>query len=745
MRGCTKKLVINSLIYLVLLAHAPFPANATIQPNITITSISAQTINPGESVSWTFDINLPTGSSFSVGGFIEDPQGITHGLSFDIAGSKRETSSNLVQAVGTFYSHNEIQPGKYKLKRVWLSTSGALTEIRDLDATETNYGSGQSNKSTQKDLSSFSFTISDVGKYQKYSAMQIERVFIEKTTSDNSENFYLTAELSGESYLSFFYFAWKDSGGNSYTTYCHMYPNNGPVNACNVKSSVLRKSYTITIPIVIPKDAPGGINTILNFGVDSRSGLSGVPGNSSSYMWGSRASYDIQTSTLNLDGKNTPSQIDFSNLTFANLATTVDLSRSPTWTNATWEKSTISAGSTATFLISINASKRKIFQLSLYNLIGTSPENSQYQELGLSGIRRIDDSSANGLYPGTSSGEFAIDVWIPRSTKPGIYKIGQLSVYSTICDFQNQNDLNGLSKENGFGCQDGVNTWNTTYNNGYLSSPIWPGYKSLDDLKLEVTTPVAPSPPTLTKLKVDSSSIDFKLDQDLKFEYQNCQLISSVGKTEFTYDFSDQSRHVIISGLEPDSDVKFEVDCVTSDGLSVKSGQILVHTSKPTPPSAPSLTFQNQTSSSLKLKFDPEPEIVYNAQSSSGNVTIRNGLVTVMNYDPTSKITISLSATDKYLQTTIGKNEEYLPAAPSIPFLNYVKQDSKVMYFSYSPKEGLRYIVSSSAGKVIDNLGKVQIIGIGKGVRTTVRLTAIDKFQQRTNSRVTSILFRGKN
>jgi hypothetical protein len=653
-------------------------------------------------------------------------------------------STGLINSSGTFYSHAEIQPGRYKLTSIWLSTPGAITEIRDLTTISTKLPGAVGLTSTQIDLSAYSFEIADTGKYQPFLPQLIQKISIGKSGSNSSDQYNLIAELSGESYLSTLIFFWKDSAGSLSNTYCHMYPNNGPENACKLVSSVLRKSYLVTIPIPITKDVPEGAITIETIIVNSRYGLAGVLGNASSYMWGTGATYEKGTSTVNIDGRYSAAPIDFSRLTFANLTPSPIVNRSPTWSKVSWQNSIVAAGSYATLLISLDASARKISQLNLWNLIGAAAAGYQNLQLGgLPRIRRLDDPAANGLFPGTSRGDFAIDVWIPRTAKPGTYTIGQLTVISTTCDFSTKSELNGPSKENGANCQDGSNSWNTTYNTGSLVGAIWPGYASLASLTMEITPPGQIAPPPLGQFKITSTSIDYKLDFFNRYEYQNCNVVSTQGTPSLSYDSLDYSMHVMIIGLQPDSDVKFELSCSTSDGISIKSGQILEHTSKPSPPSVPSLTFQNQNISILKLSFAPDPDLTYNATSSSGNVSITNGTLSVTNYDPNAKIAVTLSATDLYFQTSIGNTEYYLPSAPGTPVFKFVKQDLKGMHLSYTPKQGLTYKVFSSTGKVTDVAGKVLITGLAKGVRLRVQLTATDSFQQISKSKNLSLQFKG--
>ena len=733
-----------SILFCLALLQLPLIANAAFQSSISLTSISSRIIKPGESVTWNFDIRVANGSSFSVGGYIEDPSGKSHSVTFDSAQSKGGISSEIIHSSGTLYTHSEIQPGKFRLTSIWLSTPGAITEIRDPNSTASNLSGSSGYTSTTIDLSAYSFEISDTGKYQPYSPQLIQKFSIDKLVSNTSDQYEVTAELLGESYLSFFLLQWRDANGNLYSSYCDMYPNNGPEHACKVTASVQGKSYVIKIPIIIPKDAPGGINTIGTIDVTSRTGLTGVSGNSSSYTWGSSARYDKLTNTLNSDGKILPTQLDFSKLTFTNIATSAIPSRPPTWSKVSWANSTVAAGNSATLLISIDASQRKIAQISLYSLVGSPSSGNQTLQLyRVPEIKRLDDPSAIGLFPATSSGDFAIDVWIPRSAKPGTYTIGQLTVISTICNFLNQNELNSVNKDNGEDCLGPTNVWNTTSNYGILSGTSWTEYSSLSSLTIVITSPGPVDPPRLVPFKIDSTSVEFKLDQTNKGEYQNCIPISSLGLSSLTYGTSEYSMNVLVNGLQPDSDVKFELSCTTSDGLPSKSGEILAHTSKPAPPLVPTLTYRDVTASVLKLRFDADANLIYNAQSSSGLVSIINGALTISDYDPKAKIAVTLSATDSYLQTSIGNTEYYLPSGPVSPVLSLIKQDSKGIYLLYSPKQGLSYKISSSAGKATDVAGRVMITGLKKGVRLLVQLTAIDSFQQVAKSKSVPLVFKG--
>jgi branched-chain amino acid transport system substrate-binding protein len=694
---------------------------------INLKSVSARTISPGENVSWNFEVTVQPGWTKGIYLQIEDTQKQFRYLYLDLTSRFK---GSIVEKAETFnvdlalQTHAGLLPGKYSVANFCIEG-----QKRDC-VTDPKYASNfdQSRKNRSINLDDFSFQVKDTGTNLREEPLKISRITGRKSFYSPGEVIQYEVEAIGKMILGQANLG-LNFAGTGVSAYCQPpYASN-----CTFAQDKQKGVTKITFTFPIPEDLPAGKAELTSIYISSvgTSPSSGDASGNTTGSWSNGFSYSNKAIQDN-SGQiliNEPT-FDFSAFSATILDSGGAERRPPTWTNLAWKTNKVNAGSQAVLTLNVNGYQRYLSSLYLYNLISTSGNYISLKDI-LASVVSVD--STESIYPLRTSGQYQIKVTIPRSAQPGSYRLGQLTVQASNC--QAKDAMEWIQKTNtGTGQCFGLNSWETTYNNGYLSSMGWPGSEKNATLTLEILPAAKPQLPSLKVIVTESNSlkIDYAYDYEVTCEFSTDKgnlVHQEVSKGQS----NDGVNHLVITDLKPDSVVKLSGACTGSDGLKGDSAIIEYRTAKPTPPAIPKVTPNEIGVDTAKFDFVYREGFKYQVNTTSGNVVVSNGAIEFSRLSPETKVEFQLSITDPYAQTTTSDPIVFTtnrPKPPVSPPLQLVNKSQTRVSVSTKFESQYEYEIASTSGTASIIGNQINISGLKPGEQFTLLVTAKDKFQQ---------------
>jgi branched-chain amino acid transport system substrate-binding protein len=694
---------------------------------INLKSVSARTISPGESVSWNFEVTVQPGWTKGVYLQIEDTQKQFRYLYVDLTSRFK---GSIVEKAETFnvdlvlQTHTGLLPGKYSVANFCIE--GQMRDCVTDPKYVSNFDQNRTNRSIN--LDEFSFQVKDIGTNLREEPLKISKITGRKSSYSPGEVIQYEVEAIGKMSLGQANLS-LNFAGTGVSAYCQPpYSSN-----CTFVQDKQKGVTNITFTFPIPEDLPAGKAELTSMYISSvgTPPSSGVAGGNTTGSWNNSFSYSNKSVQDN-NGQilsNEPT-FDFS----AYSATILDSGgvekRPPTWTNLAWKTNKVNAGSEAVLTLSVNGYQRYLSALYLYNLVSVSGNTIQLKNI-VSSIVSADQ--IEGIYPLRRSGQYQIKVTIPRSATPGSYRLGQLTVQASNC--QAKNAMEWIQKTNaGTGQCFGLNSWETTYNNGYLTSSSWPGSEKNATLTLEILPAAKPQLPSLKVIATESNSlkIDYAYDYELTCEFSADKgnlIHQEVSKGQS----NDGVNHLIITDLKPDSVVKLTGACTGTDGQKGDSTIVEYQTAKPTPPAIPKVTPNEIGVETAKFDFVYREGFKYQVKTNSGEVTVSNGLINFSRLSPDSRVEFQISITDPYSQTTTSDPIVFTtnrPNPPAAPTIQLVSKSQTRVSVSVKFEEQCEYEVTSTTGTVSIIGSQINVSGLKPGEKFTLVVMATDKYKQ---------------
>ena len=702
------------------------------EAEITLKSVSARIISPGERVSWNFEVTVQPGWTKSIYLQIEDSQKQIRYLYLDLTSRFK---GSIVEKAETFnadlvlQTHSGLLPGKYSV--VNFCIEGQKRDCVTDPKYSSTFNSNKQNRSIN--LEEFSFEVKDTGTNLRETPLKISKITARKSSYSPGEVMQYEVEALGKMTLGNTYMSLM-VGTSGVNAYCQ------PLNASNCtyiqdkENGVTKISFTFPIPDDFPASKVE-LNTlyISSIGASTASLDSSV---NSTARWHTAFIYNDK-SIRGEGGEALPSDPTFDFNAYS--ATILDSGgvekRPPTWSNLAWKNSKVNAGSEATLSLDLNGYNRFLSSVYLYNLVSVSGNTIQLKDI-VSSI--VSEDPTEGIYPLRTSGKYQIKVTIPRSATPGSYRLGQLTVEATNCQAKSAQEWS-QKVNNGTGQCFGLNSWQTTYNNGYLTSSSWPGSEKSATLTLEILPASKPQLPSLKVISSESSTlkIDYPYDYELTCDFMadNGTLVhQQVSKGQS----NDGINHLIITELKPDSTLKLTGICTGIDGAKGDSTVVEFKTAKPIPPAVPKVTPNEIGVETAKFDFVYREGFKYQVKTNSGEVVVSNGLITFSRLSPDSKIEFQISITDPYSQTTTSDPIVFTtnrPNPPVAPTIQLVSKSQTRVSVSMKFEQQNEYEVTSTSGTVSIIGSQINIAGLKPGEQFTLVVTTTDKYKQSVSSK----------
>lgn len=698
------------------------------EANIDLKSISARTISPGDKVSWNFEVTVQPGYFKYISLQVIDTEGQPRNLNEYLASRFK---GGIVEKAETFdidvvlQTHAGLLPGKYLL------VNFCVIGTKQVCVTDPNYASrfNPNGQNRSLGLEEFSFEVKDSGSNLRESPLKISKISTRKSSYSPGEVIQYEVEAIGKMTLGQANLN-LISGGNGLSASCQ--PTYASSN-CTFTQDKEKGITKIIFSFPIPEDLPAGkveLSSIYLSSKGTSTSTSDSDGNTTA-SWNTAFRY-ADKSIQGGDGQilNSDPTFDFSVYSATILDSGGVEKRPPTWSNLAWKINKVNAGSEAVLTLDINGYQRYFSALYLYSLISTSGKQIQLKDM-VPSLVSVD--SSGGIYPLKKSGQYQIKVTIPRSATPGSYRIGQLTVYATNCQANTQTEW--LQKANsGTGQCSGLNSWQTTYNSGYLSSSGWPGSEKTATLTLEILPALKPQFPSLKIISngPDTVKMDYSYDDEVTCEFSSDKG-SLIHQEVIKGQSNDGVNHLIITELKPDSALKLKGTCTGVDGLKGDSSVVEYRTAKPTPPATPKVIPNEIGVETAKFDFWYREGFKYQVKTNSGDVIVSNGTIDFKRLSPNSKVEFQILITDSYAQTTTSDpivfttNSPELPTAPKIQLIS--KSQTRVLV-SINFEQQNEYEVTATSGIVTITGGQITISSLKAGEQFTLLVAVKDKYQQ---------------
>jgi branched-chain amino acid transport system substrate-binding protein len=697
------------------------------EAEINLKSVSARTISPGENVWWNFEVTVQPGWTKGIYLQIEDTQKQFRYLYLDLTSRFK---GSIVDKAETFnvdlvlQTHAGLLPGMYSVANFCIEG-----QKRDC-VTDPKYAStfNQSRQNRSVNLEEFSFQVKDTGTNLREEPLKISKITGRKSSYSPGEVIQYEVEAIGKMTLGHAHLSINFAGAVE-SAYCQ------PPSALNCTfAQDKQKGVTkITFTFLIPEDLPAGkveLTSMYISSVGTSPSSSGAGGNTTG-SWSNGFSYsnkEIQDNNGQI--LKNDQTFDFTDYSATILDSGGVEKRPPTWTNLAWETNKVNAGSEAVLTLNVNGYQRYLSALHLFNLISTSGNNISMKDR-VASVVSVD--SVEGIYPLRTSGQYQIKVTIPRTATPGSYRLGQLTVQASNCQAKNATEWIQKTNTGTYQCI-GLNSWETTYNSGYLSSAGWPGSEKTATLTIEILPAAKPQLPSLKVIATESNAlkIDYAYDYEVTCEF-------SADKGNLTHQevskgqSNDGVNHLVINDLKPDSVVKLTGACRGTDGLKGDSTIVEYRTAKPTPPAIPKVTPNEIGVEIAKFDFVYREGFKYQVITNSGTAVVSNGTIEFSRLSPDSKVEFQISITDSYSQTTTSDPITFttnLPNPPKPPTLQLASKTQNRVSLSTKFEQQNEYEVTTSSGSASISGSTINISDLKAGEKFTIVLTAKDKYGQ---------------
>ena len=452
-----------SLLTAVLVTSAlPQVAHAADLPSFEIKSVSSTLIDPGDTVTWKIQVNLIPGWTKGLTLNLIDPSGQIRQIYTLVDNAYDVKEKKSVETLLSLKTNEYDLAGKYRLNFGYITN---VTEVFYYDPINGKDYAGKGTNSTAQNMSQFDFTIRDAGSGKQKTPQLIDSIGFSKSQIDPGASAKLELKTSGTGSLVSTN-VWLTTPDGTLSIYCDA-TTLGNSRACQGISNSNGK-YEFSMPLWTAEDSSPGTYKINKVLLSYRNGDLPTDGNNTA-NWGGYVYYE-ETEVLNNGVKSQLlSKFPQSGLSFTLLDAGQGLAQTPIWTALSWKSKTIKAGTNATLIISIEGFTRYIANINVPNIFSANGKGEilYTNQGGVQGIRQIKPANSNSLYPATKQGTFEVDVYIPRSAKPGTYVVGQLIISATNCEINSLQDYTSENPKNNIYCQSSPNGWQTNY---YLGS-----------------------------------------------------------------------------------------------------------------------------------------------------------------------------------------------------------------------------------------------------------------------------------
>ena len=712
-------------------------------PSFEIKSVSSTMIDPGDTVTWKIQINLVPGWLKGLTLNLIDPSGQVRQLYTLVESVPEVKEKKSVEIALSLKTHDYDLAGKYRLQWGYLVN---VTEVFYYDPINgKDYANKTSNISAQN-FNQFDFTIRDAGAGKQKSPQYLESLSFTKTQVNPGSKSGLEIKTSGTGSLVNASITFSTPDGTSYA-YCDA-SNSTSSNSCQDLVNQNGK-YSFSVPVWTSEDSSPGTYRVTQVSLGYRNSESYSSSNDTANWGGSIYYYETETEVNGVKSQ-VLSQFLQNGLSFTLLDAGQGPAQTPIWTELAWKSKSVQAGTTATLIVAVNGFNRFLGNISIPMLFALSGKN-EYIYTNQNGqeqvVRQIKPSLGRTMLPATKSGTFEVDVYIPRSAKPGNYSIGQLNILSTSCQLSNMKDIYTLNSLNGQNCQSWPNGWHTSFYMGGLtkdfgasgiSAKQWTGYVNPLSVQIEVTAAAPLQAPKMEELDNSPTSITYR------YQYSNEQTCSATANPGDLVDenmMTDGFRIFKVNNLSPNSDTTVKLTCTDATGAKAESS-INSKTAKPIPPASPKIIFDSATSNSALFSIGIREGFKYSIKAETGEAQITGSKETgykieVSGLKPGIKTYLIATITDAFEQSTSTEPIYFsaeLPPKPAKPVITVGKVTTTRVEFKYVKLPDLDYELSVSEGSVSDIKGSVSVSGLSPNTKIIASVKVIDQFGQSVTS-----------
>jgi hypothetical protein len=724
---------VSLLTALLITSVLPQVAHAADLPSFEIKSVSSTMIDPGDTITWKIKVNLIPGWLKGLNLNLIDPSGQVRQLYTLVESVPEVKEKKSVEVALSLKTNDYDLAGKYRLQFAYLANVSEVIYYDPINGKD--YATKNENTFAQN-MSQFDFTIRDAGAGKQKTPQAISSVVFAKKTIDPGAPQTLDFVTSGSGTLTNVYVRISTPDGYIDASCDASNPNSS--NACK-NFSVVGNSNRFSFPIWTAIDNSPGLYKVERIILYYRNGDPNASGNDTA-TWGGNLSYGSDPSDFQQLSKFPPE-----NLTFTLLDAGQGVAKTPIWTEIAWKDKSVKAGSVATLVIAVDGFNRVIGNIAIPLLTALNGKDG-YVYTNQNGtdqvVRQVKPLAGNSILPATKSGTFEVEIYIPRNTFPGSYVIGQLNILGTACQFKNVKDIYSYNLSNGQICQGWPNGWHTSYYLGSLNHDFgtsgsaikpWVGYISPMTIPLEVTAAAPLVAPKLELVEVTPSSVEWRFQSSNEY---SCKATSDVGDVVEAQLISPGYFNIKINNLKPSTAATLKLSCADLAGANA-STSATERSTKPIPPASPKVTLDSVTTNSAQLSFNLRDGFKYTASSDSGSLVIIGSNVLVSNLAAGKKVSIVITITDGYGQSTTAEPFYFsseLPKKPLKPTLTPGRVTTNRVEFKYEKLPDLDYELTVSEGEVSDIRGSVTVSGLTPNTKIVVSLKVTDEFGQSTTS-----------
>jgi len=721
---------------------SPISAAADL-PSFEIKSVSSTMINPGDTITWKIQVNLVPGWLKGLSLNLIDPSGQVRQLYTLVESIPEVKEKKSVEVALSLKTHDYDLAGKYRLQWAYLANESEVSYYDPINGKEY---AGKGSNSTAQNMSQFDFTIRDAGTGKQKSPQQIESIGFSKTQINPGSSAKLEIKTSGTGVLANANVTVSTPDG-MISSYCDAV-NLGSSGSC---LDLVNKSgsYSFSVPIWTADDFTAGTYRVTQVNLSYTNGDPSFTSNDTS-NWGGNISY-TETETMSNGVKNySLGSFNKNALSFTLLDAGQGTAQAPIWTELTWKNKSVQAGSIATLVITANGFKRNLGMISVPVLTTTNGKNDfvyTNQNGQEPAIRQTKPNQSTSITPSTKNGTFEVDVYVPRSAKPGNYSIGQLVLLSTTCQLSSSKDIYTVNPANGQSCQGWPNGAHTSFYLGSLSkdfgssgigSTQWAGYVNPLSVQLEVTAAAPMVAPKIETVDIGPTTIEYRY---LYSNEQSCIGSASTGDLVDNKIMANNYWTLKVINLKPDAPVSLKLTCTDSAGSKAESS-LETRTAKPIPPASPKLSLDSVGMNSAIFSIGIRDGFKYTVKSGSGEAKILGDKASGYRVEITGlkageKTYLVATIVDSFGQSTTSEPIYFsteLPPKPQKPNLTAGKVTTTRVEFKYEKLADLDYELTVSEGNVSDIKGSVTVSGLDPNTKIIASVKVIDKFGQSATS-----------
>ena len=725
--GLFNKIVLACAVFGLIFYNAQ-SAIAADRPVINVKSISTNAINPGETVTWNFEVSVIPSYFKGIYVSLIDTEGVTRNLNSNVAEYFPKYTVEKAQTLEipvVLNTHENLLPGTYTLAYFCIYQA-----LQDCVVNSKYLGKIGDKTARSMDLTKYSFVVRDSGKWTNPKPLKIVSFTKNKTSYSPGET--AKFELNSQGNLRF------DSANlnfmGEYKNYGSAYCNKNQNSNCEYKIDSKTGNTIVYFNVPIPEDYPASsieINSIsLVSSYADNTNVDSTVNSSANWVY----SYTYYKGYTYIGDQISQEKSDILNLNDYKIMV-LDAggteNRPPTWKSLKWKNAKVAAGSEVTLSLEINGYNRYI---NYIYLSGIFSENKTYVSLNyVRESNRISPNGSSDVFPLTKSGIYEVTVRIPRDTKPGTYKIANLVVGSTTCSASTLDQLIQLRSSQANIC-DGLNSWSTQLDFGNINQNTWLGSGESQVLNLEITSPEKPVVPEIQEKTINQNSMDLYYVYNPEIE---CDFKSDKGSLKTLKikngESPDGYEHIIIDNLKPGTEVSIVSQCTGSDGMQSDTKVIKVYSSKPIAPAAPKLTLVESSLDSASIEFFYREGFKYQVKTNTGQANLSNGKIEIVGLKPATQVSVVIGITDAYEQQTLSEPFIFTtktPAPPNSPVFELVSKTQNQIVMKFNFDSNYEYTFESESGLVTVLNNRITISKLLPGEKFVLSGYVKDPFKQ---------------